>query len=269
MNKLRIWQIDAFTGRLFGGNPAAVVPLDDWLDDATLQAIARENNLPETTFFVPIESGYHLRWFTPAVEVRLCGHATLASAFVLFTEIEPQLQSVSFDTLSGRLVVRRGDDGLGMDFPLWLLRPVERVPDALTAGLGVEPDELLMVDTGDNFFAVLDSESTVRTLDPDFRLLETLHPAGVIVTAEGVESDCVCRYFAPSYGIPEDSGTGSIHCALAPYWSARLGKQAIHSRQLSARGSELHCELAGERTIIRGQAVKYLEGWIRCQEPAP
>ncbi len=263
MGKLRIWQIDAFTGRLFGGNPAAVVPLDDWLDDATLQAIAAENNLAETAFFVPVESGYQLRWFTPEVEVRLCGHATLASAFVLFTEIEPQLETVSFETLSGRLEVSRADDGLCMDFPLWSLEPVEHVPGALTAGLGVEPVELLMVETGDNLFAVLDSESTVRALDPDFGKLRTLHPAGVIVTAKGDESDCVCRYFAPSYGIPEDSGTGSIHCALVPYWSARLGKPDIHSRQLSARGAELHCELAGDRTILRGQAVKYLDGWIQ------
>lgn len=264
MGKLRIWQIDAFTGRLFGGNPAAVVPLDDWLDDATLQAIASENNLAETAFFVPIESGYRLRWFTPEAEVRLCGHATLAAAFVLFTELKPSLETVFFETLSGRLEVSRADDSLRMDFPLWSLEHVERAPEALNAGLGVEPEELLMVETGDNLFAVLDSESTVRKLDPDFGLLETLHPAGVIVTAKGVESDCVCRYFAPSYGIAEDSGTGSIHCALVPYWSARLGKRKIHSRQLSARGAELHCELAGERTIIRGKAVKYLDGWIRC-----
>ena len=264
MSKLRIWQIDAFTGHLFGGNPAAVVPLDDWLEDATLQAIASENNLAETAFFVPLESGYRLRWFTPEAEVRLCGHATLATAFVLFTELEPQLEAVAFETLSGRLEVTRADDGLRMDVPRWTLLPVEHVPEARTAGLGVAPEELLMVETGDNYFAVLDGEPTVRTLRPDFALLETLHPAGVIVTAKGVESDCVCRYFAPSYGIPEDSGTGSIHCALVPYWSARLGKRRIHSRQLSARGAELNCELAGDRIVIAGQAVKYLDGWIRC-----
>ena len=263
MGTLRIYQIDAFTGRLFGGNPAAVVPLEDWLDDRTLQAIACENNLSETAFFVPLVSGYGLRWFTPEVEVRLCGHATLAAAFVLFTEIEPEREVVSFETLSGRLDVSRTADGLRMDFPRWTLRPVERAPEPLIAGLGVEPEEFLMVETGDNFFAVLDSESTVRALRPDFGMLETLHPAGVIVTAKGEESDCVCRYFAPSYGIQEDPGTGSIHCALVPYWSARLGKRKIHSRQVSARGAEFHCELADGRTIIFGQAVKYLEGWIR------
>ena len=263
MGKLRIWQIDVFTGRLFGGNPAAVVPLDDWLDDATLQAIARENNLAETAFFVALESGYRLRWFTPEFEVRLCGHATLAAAFVLFTKIGPELEAVSFETLSGRLEVSRTANGLRMDFPQWSFRPIEQVPEALTAGLGADPEELLMVETGDNLFAVLDSEATVRALKPDFGMLQTLHPAGVIVTAKGVESDCVCRYFAPGYGVPEDSGTGSIHCALVPYWSARLGKRQIHSRQLSARGAELHCELAAGRTIIRGEAVEYLEGWIR------
>lgn len=262
-NRLRIYQIDAFTGHVFGGNPAAVVPLDDWLDDRTLQDIARENNLSETAFFVPFESGYRLRWFTPATEVRLCGHATLASAFVVFTEFQPNLETVSFATLSGRLEVRRSDDGLRMDFPRWTLRPVEHAPQSLVAGLRVELRELLMVETSDNYFVVLDGESAVRAVDPDFAMLANLHPAGVVVTATGDESDCVCRYFAPSYGVPEDPGTGSIHCALVPYWSERLGKRRIHSRQVSARGAEFHCELAAERTIIWGRAVKYLEGWIR------
>jgi len=262
MTKLRLYQVDAFTGRLFGGNPAAVVPLDSWLADETMQAIGRENNLSETAFLVPQDSGFHLRWFTPEVEVKLCGHATLASAFVLFTETEPDRNEVSFETLSGTLSVTRADDRLSMEFPRWALDRIEDIPAALLDGIGLDPLEVLMVDSGDNLFAVVENESIVRSIEPDFRALASLHPAGVVVTAPGDESDCVCRYFAPSYGIPEDPGTGSIHCGLAPYWSARLDKTTIYSRQASARGAEFFCEAHSDRTVISGQAVKYLEGWI-------
>jgi PhzF family phenazine biosynthesis protein len=261
MSRLRLYQVDAFTTRLFGGNPAAVVPLEQWLDDATMQAIARENNLAETAFFVPSEPVFGLRWFTPEIEVKLCGHATLASAFVLFTEIEPGRREVRFDTLSGVLTVHAVDDKLVMDFPRWSLEPAPEIPRALRDGLNAKPLQVFTTESGANYFVVFGDADAVRALTPDLALLRTLN-AGVIVTAPGEESDCVCRYFAPSFGIDEDAGTGSIHCALTPYWSERLRKNTVHSRQLSARGAELYCELKGNRVEIAGRAVKYLEGWI-------
>jgi PhzF family phenazine biosynthesis protein len=261
MQRLRLYQVDAFTSRLFGGNPAAVVPLDRWLDDATLQAIALENNLAETAFFVPEGDGFHLRWFTPEVEVKLCGHATLASAFVLFTELAPGRREVRFATRSGVLTVRDSGERLVMDFPRWSVDPLEAVPSALLRGLNAAPREICTADDGGHLFLVFDSEAEVRALAPDFRALRAIE-AGVIATAPGAQSDCVVRYFAPAFGIDEDSATGSIHCALAPYWGARLGKSAIHSRQISKRGAELFCELKGSRVDIAGNAVKYLEGWI-------
>jgi PhzF family phenazine biosynthesis protein len=261
MSRLRLYQVDAFTSRLFGGNPAAVVPLQEWLDDATMQAIAEENNLAETAFFAPSTKGFKLRWFTPEVEVKLCGHATLASAFVLFTELEPGRREVQFETLSGPLGVQAAGDRLVMDFPRWTLELLAEVPLTLFDGLGAKPAQVFTTESGANFFAVFGREKDVRAITPDFGLLRTLE-AGVIVTAPGEESDCVCRYFAPSYGVDEDSGTGSIHCALTPYWSERLRKNTVHSRQVSARGAELFCELKGNRVEIAGRAVKYLEGWI-------
>jgi PhzF family phenazine biosynthesis protein len=261
MQRLRLYQVDAFTDRLFGGNPAAVVPLEAWLDDATMQAVGLENNLAETAFFVPEKNGFRLRWFTPEVEVKLCGHATLATAFVLFNEIEPGRREVSFETLSGTLTVAAAADRLVMDFPRWVVEDLESVPPVLLDGLNAEPSAVLSTAEGSNFFAVFDDEAQVRALAPDFGLLKTLR-AGVIATAPGERSDCVVRSFAPFYGINEDSGTGSIHCALAPYWAERLNKNTVHSRQLSKRGAELFCELRGNRVAIAGRAVKYLEGWI-------
>jgi PhzF family phenazine biosynthesis protein len=262
MPRLRIYQIDAFTGRLFGGNPAAVVPLDSWLDAATMQAIGLENNLAETAFFVPEGAGFRLRWFTPEVEVKLCGHATLASAYVLFNILEPGRREVQFETLSGTLSVVAAGDRLVMDFPRWKLSAAPaNAPRALADCLRATPARVLLTGDGDSWFAVFDHEADVRALAPDFGALRTLGVT-VIATAPGTRSDCVVRFFAPSAGIDEDPGTGSIHCALAPYWSERLGKRTVHSLQISKRGSELHCELEGERVLIAGQAVKYLEGWI-------
>jgi PhzF family phenazine biosynthesis protein len=261
MPRLRIFQVDAFTDRLFGGNPAAVVPLAEWLDDATLQAIGLENNLAETAFFVPEGSGFRLRWFTPEVEVKLCGHATLASAHVLFEVLEPGRREVRFDTLSGVLTVAAAGDRLVMDFPRWSLEPLGDVPPALADGLRKKPAQVFSTADGGNLFAVFASESDVQSLAPDFAALKTLN-AGVIATAPGESSDCVVRFFAPAYGIDEDAGTGSIHCALAPYWAERLRKNTVHSRQLSKRGAELFCELKGGRVEIAGRAVRYLDGWI-------
>jgi PhzF family phenazine biosynthesis protein len=261
MPRLRLYQVDAFTSRLFGGNPAAVVPLERWLDDATLQAIALENNLAETAFFVPEGDGFRLRWFTPEVEVKLCGHATLASAFVLFTELARGRREVRFATRSGVLTVRAAGERLVMDFPRWSVEPLSPVPSGLTRALNAAPRETRSADDGGHLFLVFDTEAQVRALAPDFRALRAIE-AGVIATAPGQESDCVVRYFAPAFGIDEDSATGSIHCALTPYWAERLGKTAIHSRQVSRRGAELFCELKGNRVDIAGNAVKYLEGWI-------
>ncbi len=262
MPRLRLYQVDAFTSRLFGGNPAAVVPLDRWLDDATMQALSLENNLSETAFFVPEGDGFRLRWFTPTVEVDLCGHATLASAFVLFTELAPDRREVAFATRSGLLTVRMAGERLVMDFPRWRVEPLASVPAELMRALNAAPREVSTVNgSHENLFAVFDTEAQVRALKPDFTALRALQ-AGVIATAPGDQSDCAVRYFASAFGIDEDPATGSIHCALTPYWAKRLGKSAIYSRQVSQRGAELFCELKGERVDIAGSVVKYLEGWI-------
>jgi len=261
MRKLRIYQVDAFTGRLFGGNPAAVVPLERWLDDATMQSIALENNLAETAFFVPEADRFRLRWFTPEVEVKLCGHATLASAHVLFTILEPGRREVKFETLSGTLAVVAAGERLVLDFPRWKLAPLADPPRGLADALHAAPTRVYSTGDGRDLFAVFEREADVAALAPDFGALRKLG-VGVIATAPGTRSDCVVRFFAPAFGIDEDPGTGSIHCALTPYWSERLGKRTVHSLQISKRGAELHCELAGERVLIAGKAVKYLEGWI-------
>jgi PhzF family phenazine biosynthesis protein len=258
-----MFQIDAFTREVFHGNPAAVCPLEAWLDDATLQAIAAENNLSETAFFVPDGSGFHLRWFTPRYEVNLCGHATLAAAFVIFKFIDPVKESIDFHTRSGILRVTREVNLLTLDFPL--LKPVvcAEVPEQLPSGLGKDPLEVLAVETDDpNYFAVFATEEEIRAIKPDFNLLEQLAPYGVAVTAPGQGSDFVSRYFAPSYGISEDPVTGSIHCSLTPYWSGRLGASRLHARQVSARGGDLFCELQGDRVYISGHAACFLEGQI-------
>ncbi len=259
---LSLFQIDAFTKEVFRGNPAAVCPLTEWLADHLLQAIAEENNLAETAFFVPKAGDYHLRWFTPRLEVDLCGHATLASAFVIFTELEPSREQVRFESRSGPLFVRRDKERLTMDFPAWGLEPCRQPPKALLEGLGKQPQEIFSVTPSPNYFAVYNSEAEVLSIRPNLALLETLHPHGVIVTAPGDNSDCASRYFVPSYGIPEDPVTGSIHSALTPYWAKRLNKKTIHARQVSSRRGDLFCEDRGQRVEISGHAVKYLEGKI-------
>ncbi len=267
---MKLFQIDAFATEVFQGNPAAVVPLDAWLPDAQMQAVAAENNLAETAFFVPAEGGYHLRWFTPAQEVPLCGHATLASAFVVFTELDAGSEVVRFQTLSGLLTVRRLSELLQMDFPRYGLAPVE-APPALLDGLRLPPHAVFktLAQSPDiqaakeiDYYAVYDSEAQVRALAPDFAALGRLGLLGVIITAPGTDVDFVSRYFAPRLGIPEDPVTGSIHCALIPYWVDRLGRQTLHARQVSQRGGDLFCALTKDRVLIAGSAVKYLEGEI-------
>ena len=256
---IAIFHIDAFTAKPFAGNPAAVCPLVEWLDDEVLLSVAAENNLSETAYFVPRGQHYELRWFTPHCEVKLCGHATLASGFVLMQILAPGLKSVRFETrFSGTLTVSRDSNMFAMDFPSLVPWPSANTPAALIDGLGKTPAEVLQIE--DNYFAVYQSEQEVRSIHPDFRLLEKLHPAGVAITAPGRDADFVSRYFAPSYGIPEDPVTGSTHCSLAPYWAQRLGKQMLHARQVSERGGELWCEVKEKRVILKGNAVLTLRG---------
>jgi PhzF family phenazine biosynthesis protein len=256
---IAIFHVDAFTAKPFAGNPAAVCPLVEWLDDEVLLSVAAENNLSETAFFVPYGEHYELRWFTPRCEVKLCGHATLASGFVLMQILAPGLKSVRFKTrYSGTLTVSRDGNKFAMDFPSLAPWPSANPPAALIEGLGKTPAEVLQIE--DNYFAVYRSEQEVRNIHPDFRLLETLHPAGVAVTAPGRDADFVSRYFVPSYGIPEDPVTGSTHCSLAPYWAQRLGKGTLHARQVSERGGEIWCEVTEKRVILKGNAVLTLRG---------
>ena len=253
-----LYQVDAFTDRVFHGNPAAVCPLAEWLPETVMQAIAGENNLAETAFFTGSDGSYELRWFTPVAEVDLCGHATLASAFVILRFLDPELQQVVFDTRSGPLTVTRAGSALTMDFPALFAQPTA-APVALIEGLGVLPVEVL---ASADWLVRLESEAEVRALQPDMTQLRKLDRRGVIVTGPGVEHDFVSRFFAPNYGIPEDPVTGSAHCILAPYWAERLGKTAFRARQVSQRGGDLGVRLDGDRVHLTGQAVLYLRGEI-------
>jgi PhzF family phenazine biosynthesis protein len=264
MKPLPLYQVDAFADALFRGNPAAVVPLAAWLPDETLQAIADENNLSETAYCVPAHASgrYHLRWFTPRAEVGLCGHATLAAAWVLFHHREPDRDVLTFDSRSGPLQVRREPDGaLTLDFPAEFPEPAE-APQALIDGLGRSPEACC---AGMDWLCVWPDEAAVRAIDPDFRELASLDRRGVIVTAPGDGCAFVSRYFAPAYGIDEDPVTGSIHCALTPYWADRLGRTELAARQLSRRGGSLRCRLDGDRVHITGRVVPYLEGRITLE----
>lgn len=256
--KIRIFQVDAFTDALFHGNPAAVCPLDNWLEDKVLQAIAAENNLSETAFFVPRGVHYELRWFTPAVEVDLCGHATLASAHVIFEFLHPGTSIARFQTKSGILSVERKGELLVMEFPA---RPGKAcaVPEELVSGLGARPVEVFLAR---DYLAVYDSQETVAALKPEMERLLTLECLGIIATAPGENCDFVSRFFAPKVGVPEDPVTGSAHSTLIPYWAHKLGKHKLHALQISRRGGELFCEDMGEKVSIGGRAVTYLDGLI-------
>jgi len=257
--KIPLYQIDAFASKVFSGNPAAVCPLKNWLSDKQMQSIAMENNLAETAFFVKQNDHYQLRWFTPRVEVDLCGHATLASGFVIFNYLDPGANSVSFQTKSGTLVVRRDGDLLAMDFPARKAKPHLIDFEIFKKALGVFPQEILF---SRDFLVVFESEQVVRSLEPDMNLLMNLDGLGAIVTAPGNKSDFVSRFFAPKVGVPEDPVTGSAHCTLIPYWSEKLGKKELHAFQVSPRGGELFCENLGKRVKIAGNAVRYSEGFL-------
>lgn len=256
--KIRQYQIDAFATRVFEGNPAAVCPLENWLDDGMLKAIAEENNLSETAFFVPAQEGFELRWFTPVAEVELCGHATLAAAHVIFEHLGYAEPVITFETRSGKLFVQRKGGRLEMDFPASPPAPRE-IPEILARGLGHRPIEVLVAD---DYMAVFDSEACIRAITPDFALLGQLDLRGVIITSAGTDVDFVSRVFAPKFGIPEDPVTGSAHCTLAPYWSGKLGKTILNARQLSRRGGNLVCEMKGDRVILSGFAVTFMEAEI-------
>jgi PhzF family phenazine biosynthesis protein len=258
--QIPMYQVDAFTDKLFAGNPAAVCPLQQWLPDDQLQAIATENNLSETAFFIPNGNAYTLRWFTPATEVDLCGHATLATAFVIMTELSREKREVRFHTRSGELVVTRDEDRLMMNFPARPAAECEPHPD-LIPGLGGNPEQVL---AARDYLVVFRTEAEVRALKPKMDLLAKTDRFAVIATApsEVANVDFVSRFFAPGKGVPEDPVTGSAHCTLIPYWAQRLGKTELHALQVSPRGGELWCRLLGDRVSMSGHAVRFFTGTI-------
>ena len=265
--EIPLFQVDAFTDRPFAGNPAAVCPLRAWLPERSMQAIAAENNLSETAFFVPEGDGFRLRWFTPTVEIDLCGHATLASAHVIMAVLEPGRTRVEFTTRSGKLIVDRAGDVLTMDFPALPPTPTDGSSRALAAALGATPTAVLATRS---LVAVFDDAESVRRLRPDLTAVAALGCRGVIVTAPGSgvdgDVDFVSRFFAPAQGVNEDPVTGSAHCTLTPYWAARLGKPKLRARQVSARGGEITCTSRGDRVDLAGRAVLVIEGVLRLPE---
>lgn len=257
--ELTIYQVDAFTDRLFSGNPASVCPLEHWLSDDLLQSIAQENNLSETAYFVREGEGYRLRWFTPTTEVKLCGHATLATAHVLYTHLGYSADKVIFHTLSGALTVQRDPAGYIMNFPTDILRNVTP-PLALVVALGITPYKVYF--GREDYLAILENRQQVLELKPDFAAMRRLQGRGVIATApcDDNSADFVSRCFYPNAGIDEDPVTGSAHTTMAPYWADRLGKAVLSARQISRRGGSLHCRLLDERVELVGQAVTYMIG---------
>jgi PhzF family phenazine biosynthesis protein len=261
MKLLEIFQIDAFTSKPFGGNPAAVVPLQEWLADALMLKIAAENNLSEAAFFVKDGDRYNIRWFTPRVEVNLCGHATLASAHVIFHELALEKDFIAFHSdKSGELGVERHGDRLVLDFPSYPMTEIEH-SDALAQALGKVPVKVWEA-VNNGVVVRLENEQDVRELEPDFHAIAQMEYERVYVTAPGETCDFASRMFAPKIGIPEDPVTGAMHCTLIPYWADQLGKKELFARQVSQRGGELFCELAGDRVRIGGNAVTYLKGEI-------
>lgn len=265
---LTIYQIDAFTDKVFGGNPAAIIPLDQWLDDSLMQKIAMENNLSETAFFVknsfPFgggqEGAFHIRWFTPEYEIDLCGHATLASAYIVKNFIEPHLQELNFTTqTAGELKAFISEGVYTLDFPARMPDACE-VPENLLRSLGIS--NAVEILRSRDYFVVLPNEEAVRNVEPDFALMKKLDTIGVIVTAKGHEADVVSRCFYPGAGIPEDPVTGSAHCNIVPFWSEKLGTTKFVCHQLSARGGVLECELKADRVLMSGSCVLFLEGKI-------
>lgn len=257
--KLTIYQVDAFAKEVFRGNPAAICPLEEWLETDLMQKIAVENNLSETAFFVKKEDHYEIRWFTPTYEIDLCGHATLASAYVIFEILKLETEKIKFVShKSGELSVEKNGDVLTLDFPSRPVSPAE-APSGLIEAIGKTPKEIFKAR---DYFLVYENEQEVLDISPDFTALLKIDAHGFIVTAKGDSSDFVSRFFAPEVGVFEDPVTGSAHCNLIPFWAERLGKNELFARQISARGGELFCELKGDRVKIGGNAVLYLKGEI-------
>lgn len=257
---INLYQVDAFTNKLFGGNPAAVCPLEKWLDDQTMQNIAMENNLSETAFFVENKGKFHIRWFTPNKEVDLCGHATLATAHVIYNHLHHQSDEIHFDSKSGILKVKKHADSLVLDFPADEIQETE-TPQTLIDVIGGEQPKITFKGVSD-YMMVIESEAQLRALWPDFKLLKEVEARGLIITAPGDKVDFVSRCFYPAYGIDEDPVTGSAHTTLTPYWAMKLGKNELKARQLSDRGGELICRLKNDRVELVGNAVTYLTGQI-------
>jgi PhzF family phenazine biosynthesis protein len=260
--KLTLYQIDAFTNHLFGGNPAAVIPLQEWISENMMQRLAMENNLSETVFFVPsnrADADYEIRWFTPVAEINLCGHATLASAYVLFFVLGYGKPVIRFNSKSGILAISKNGDKISMDFPAWKPAPVTEWHPELSKALGNVP--VTTVHQYRDYLVELPDENSVQQCQPDFTRLKQIGQK-VIITAKSNKVDFVSRFFAPSVGVDEDPVTGSAHAQLIPYWAEKLGKSSLHARQLSKRGGELWCEYLGDRVTIAGQCVFYMKGEI-------
>jgi PhzF family phenazine biosynthesis protein len=258
--EIDIFQVDAFAEQVFMGNPAAVCPLNTWIDDKLLQKIAQANNLSETAFFVPYQDRFQLRWFTPSHEVDLCGHATLAAAHVLFNHLGYEKHKICFNTKSGDLLVTKKSNGLEMDFPVSSPKPVI-APDNLLLGLGREIKPKA-ISAAFDYIIELDDEAAVKTLSPNFELWKTIDLRGVVVTAAGSDVDFVSRCFFPKLDVDEDPVTGSAHCELAPYWSKKLTKNNLKAKQLSLRTGEVECQLMGNRVLLSGRVVDYMRGKI-------
>ena len=257
--KLKIYQIDAFAEKVFEGNPAAVVPLEDWLPDEIMQKIALENNLSETAFFVPVENVFHIRWFTPIDEVNLCGHATLASAHVLFHHLNYTEKEIRFDSRSGILKVKKEQDLIVLDFPASKLTEIE-IPENLKNAFNYQPVRSLK--GRDDIMLIFENEEQITQLKPDVQQILASKTRGVVVTSKSEKYDFVSRFFAPAVGVNEDPVTGSAHTMLIPYWSGVLGKTELMAKQVSARGGALHCKNLGKRVEIGGQTVTFLIGEI-------
>jgi PhzF family phenazine biosynthesis protein len=261
--KLPVYQIDAFAEKVFTGNPAAVVPLQHWLSDEIMQNIALENNLSETAFFIPVENGFHIRWFTPATEVNLCGHATLASAFVLFQHLNYQEKEIHFQSKSGLLKVKKEGELIVLDFPTSEVIEI-KLPDNIEKAFGIKAQKCYK--GREDLMVVFRNQEEIENLQPDFSILKTLEMRGIIVTAPSNEFDFVSRFFAPREGIDEDPVTGSAHTMLIPYWASKLGKNKLVAKQISKRGGTLFCKHAGERVEIGGAAQTYMAGEIIVDE---
>jgi len=261
--RVPLFYVNAFPDRPFSGNPAAVCLLNSWLDDGWMRKVAAENNLSATAFLVPRADAYDIRWFTGLCELKLCGHATFASGFIVLKLLRPQVNSIEFATrLKGNVTVRNEGELLSMDFPALFPKPTSDVPETLFQALGLRSKPSEMLEVNETYFVVLENQAAIQSLQLETELLRQLRPYPVSVSAPGESSDIVSRFFAPGYGIPEDPVTGSAHCALTPYWTKRLGKPQLHARQLSARGGELWTEMAGERVILKGKAVLTMQGTL-------